>query len=135
MAILDSLEGVEVCVWSRGSKLTEYHDDEDEVRRSWSHKTMSNYIESVTDAEFFIRLKVGQSYEHDCDELGFSIIMDGCEEDIDKILCGRDDLVDDDWEYDAHGVENHDAEGAKLQRFRFSKLLTSKYPDPHLNIH
>jgi hypothetical protein len=129
MAILDSLQGVEVTVWSEGSKLTEYPDDDDEVKRSWKHKTVSNYIESITGAEFFFRLRVGEPYEHDCDELGFSIILDGSEENIDSILCSPDDLEGGSrWEFDVHGVETYDAEGAKLKRFKFSKLRTSKYP-------
>lgn len=53
--------------------------------------------------------------------------MDGCEENIDSHLCSPGDLEEDDeWEYDVHGVETHDAKGAKLKRFRFSKLHTSR---------
>lgn len=129
MAILESLVGVEVTIWCDGSQLVEYDDDEDEVRQRWKHKTVSKYVESKTDAEFFFRLTVSKPYEHDCDELGFAIILDGCEENIDSHLCSPDSLEDDDeWEYDVHGVETHDAEGAKLKRFKFSKLHTSRYP-------
>jgi hypothetical protein len=133
MAILDSLLGVEVEIWSDGSKLTEYDDLGDKVRQSWKHKTVSKYIESESDAEFFFRLKVGKPYEHDCDELGFSIILDGCEENVDSHLCSPENLEDGEWEYDVHGVETYDAEGAKLKRFKFSKLRTSWYSIRHLH--
>jgi hypothetical protein len=128
MAILESLLGVEVTIWSNGSQLAEYDDHDDEVIQKWKHKTVSKYIESKSDAEFFFKLKVGKPYEHDCDELGFAIILDGCEENVDRHLCSPDSLEDnDEWEFDVHGVETHDAEGAKLKKFRFSKLHTSMY--------
>lgn len=136
MAIIESLLGVEVTIWSNGSKLAEYDDHEDEVRPKWKHKTVSKYIECDTDVEFFFKLKVGEPYEHDCDELGFSIVLDGCEENVDSHLCSPGDLEEDDeWEYDVHGVEIHDAEGAKLKRFRFSKLYTSRDPISHSDIY
>lgn len=135
MAVLDSLPGVEVTIWSEGSKLKEYDDDGDQVRQSWKHKTVSKYIESETDAAFYFKLQVGKPYEHDCDELGFAIILDGCEENIDSHLCCSDDLDDDgEWELDVHGVETHDAEGAKIKRFRFAKLHKSRYHISHLDI-
>lgn len=128
MAIIDSLLGVEVSVWSDGAKLPEYDGQDDEVRQSWRHKTVSRYIESETDAEFFFKLKVGKPYKHDCDELGFAIILDGCEENVDSILCSPDNLEEDDeWEFDVHGVETYDVEGAKLKKFKFSKLHISRY--------
>ena len=90
------------------------------------------YIESETNAEFFFKLKVGKPYEHDCDELGFAIILDGCEENIDSHLCSPENLKEDDeWEFDVHGVETYDVEGAKLKKFRFSKLHTSRYLISH----
>jgi hypothetical protein len=127
MAILDSLPGVSVAIWSNGSKLTEYDDLDDEVKPSWRHKTTSKYVESESDAEFFFNLQVGYPYEHDCDDLGFFIYIDGCEE-SDGHLCGRNELDEDgEWETDVRGIEIWDAEGPKVKKFRFSNLNKSKY--------
>jgi hypothetical protein len=136
MAILDSLLGVEVTIWSNGSRLEEYDDDEDEVRQKWKHKTVSKYIESKTNAEFFFRLQARRPYEHDCDELGFAIILDGCEENVDSHLCSPENLKDDEeWKCDVHGDETYDPEGAKLKKFKFSKLHTSWYFISHAGIY
>jgi hypothetical protein len=134
MAILHSLPGVEVTVWSKESRLEECHDFEDEVKPSLEHKTVSKYIQSETDAEFYFVLKVGEPYEHDCDELGFFIILDGCEVDVDGHLCSPGELAEEyEWEREVRGMEMQDAEGARVKKFRFSKVHKSKSLIHHIN--
>jgi hypothetical protein len=127
MAILDNLSGVEVTIFCNSTEVAEYPDDGDEVRLGWKHKTISNYIESISDTEFFIQLRVGPPYKFDCDNLSFNIIFDGDEAAADGYVCHPADFVNGVWEDEANGREVPTNRGRMLRKYKFAKIETSTY--------
>jgi hypothetical protein len=82
MAVLDGLEGIEVSVCVHGQALHEYEDNDLEaepgdVGAYQASKTVSKYLEAVTDKEFSIKIVVKDPYEMDCPTLGFQVKVDG----------------------------------------------------------
>lgn len=65
MAILNSLPGLEVFAYIDGEPLEEYNDDEEEeleetlVTEHQAASTVSKYVESASDKEFYITLYLG----------------------------------------------------------------------------
>jgi hypothetical protein len=100
--------------------LTEY-DDPDQTNDPQNNKTISKYIESVTDAEFSIRFKVSDSYKFDCDFLAFTIVIDG-QTVIRSWLSDMQQLVE------VKGVKqpHTDAKYANLHKFKFTNITTGK---------
>ncbi|PMD61670.1 uncharacterized protein K444DRAFT_628688 [Hyaloscypha bicolor E] len=85
MAILDSIPGLEVFVCVDDKPLAEYDDDDDgegevehtQVAEYQAARTVSKFVESVSDKEFSIRLNLETSFVMDCASLIFPINIDG----------------------------------------------------------
>jgi hypothetical protein len=75
MAILGSLPSIEVTVWSGGDQLTEYDPPGDETHQQ--DKTVTKYIESVDDAEFFFKVEVSDLYMFGQHSLNVKYAADG----------------------------------------------------------
>jgi hypothetical protein len=83
MAILNSLPGLEVFVCIDGEPLEEYNDDKEEeveetlVAEHQAASTVSEYVESTSDKEFYINIVLGTSFKMDCETLMAPIKIDG----------------------------------------------------------
>jgi hypothetical protein len=83
MAILNSLPGLEVFVCIDGEPLEEYNDNEEEeveetlVAEHQAASTVSKYVESASDKEFYINIVLGTSFKMDCETLMAPIKIDG----------------------------------------------------------
>src|ERR1700759_106583 len=82
MAVLDSLEGIEVTVCVDGQALRDYNDDEIEAKSGpfsahQASKTVSKYIEATTGKEFSIKIVVRDLAKIDCPALNFQVNVDG----------------------------------------------------------
>ncbi|KAJ9623096.1 hypothetical protein H2203_006029 [Taxawa tesnikishii (nom. ined.)] len=73
MAISDALPGVEVAVTVNGNDLKEYEDPEIDAES----RTVTRYIEAVSDQRFGIRIKIPKGFEYRGDCLAFRITIDG----------------------------------------------------------
>jgi hypothetical protein len=83
MAILNSVPGLEICVCIDGEALVEYDDDEEQevgaghVAEYQAAKTVSKYIESISDKDFGIKATIGPKYVFDSSAVSFAIEIDG----------------------------------------------------------
>ena len=83
MAILDLVPGLEVTVCVDDHPLEEYNDDEEveaqpgEAFQHQASRTVSKYVESITDKEFEIRCNVTSAFNMDCPTLFFTVFVDG----------------------------------------------------------
>lgn len=133
MAVLQSLPGIEVFVCVKGEALEEYDDDEaqadvesGETNQYQASKTVSKYIESVTDQEFAIKLLVGNPYYFDCGSLGFSIRVDGRK--VRSPLLRRDEYSSvNGWSQDVRGIRAEEGEKSLIRPFKFAEIKKSKY--------
>jgi hypothetical protein len=143
MAILDSIPGLEVFVCVDDKPLAEYDDDDDgegevehtQVAEYQAARTVSKFVESVSDKEFSIRLNLETSFVMDCASLIFPINIDGkpCWEPVlaksrfpqsvqgSRVL-SRVTINAQGVRAVAPGIEGQEF----LQKFKFSKIDTSK---------
>ncbi len=92
MAVLDGLPGLEVLVCMDGQPLEEYDDDEEEaiadtpIAEHQAAKTISKFVESVSEKEFSIRILLRSPFVMDYDSLKSPIYIDGkwCREPVGK---------------------------------------------------
>lgn len=83
MAIFDLYPGLEVNITIDGVALPEYDDDEEEppkpdpVAAYQALRTVTKYIESVSDKEFTIELKLNPGYVMNCGSLTVQVFIDG----------------------------------------------------------
>jgi hypothetical protein len=128
MAVVKSLPGVKISVYSSGQKLKEYR-----IKKGspGSHvdkgKSVSRLIKAATDAEFSFRVHVSNSYQLACPTLLFSLYVDGMS--VGGVLCGEYELIHGSWTKHVEGVkqptEKRNVVG--LRKFTFSELATGKH--------
>jgi hypothetical protein len=143
MAILDSIPGLAVFVCVDGKPLEEYDDDDDDegevehtqVAEYQAARTVSKFVESVSDKEFSICANLETSFVMDCASLLFPINIDGklCWEGVvaksSMPLSIRGSRVVSKVTRIAQGVKvaaPGNEEREFLQKFKFAKIDTSK---------
>lgn len=84
MAVLDSLPGLTVSVCVDGQALNEFEDDEAVVSSKpgvigeyQAARTVTKYIEAMSDKEFTVKILLDTGYRMDCGSLGLPISVDG----------------------------------------------------------
>lgn len=128
MAVVQSLPGVKISVYSGGQKLKEYRIKKGPPR---SHvdksKSVSRLIKAATGAEFSFRVHVSNPYQLDCPTLLFNMYVDGIS--VGGVLCGEYELIHGSWIKHVEGVkqptEKRNVVG--LRKFTFSGLATDKH--------
>jgi hypothetical protein len=130
MAIPDFLPGVSVTVRVGNVPLAEYPDPNPNldlifaVDAHTATKTVTHYIEAVSDSEFAIDLVVQPPYVHSCANLGFSVYVDGVL--VGVFLCsGRRYKGMGTWKDTVYGDQRTTIEGAFLRNFRFATINAS----------
>jgi hypothetical protein len=128
MAVVRSLPGVKISVYSGGQKLKEYRVKKGPPRSHVNKgKSVSRLIEAATDAEFSFRVHVSNPYQLDCPTLLFSVYVDGMS--VGGVLCGEYELIHGSWTKHVEGVkqptEKRNVVG--LRKFTFSELVTGKH--------
>jgi hypothetical protein len=135
VAVLDLLPGVEVKVTVDNVPLREYKDNEADsqaeggvVGRHRAARTVSKYIESVTDKEFCVNLSIKAPYHFDSPSLTFKVSVDGVKvRSMFAPKLSRQVLAKSPWELVVDGVPMKDSQGLPIvKRFRFSKINTCK---------
>ncbi|KAF8860115.1 hypothetical protein BDZ45DRAFT_649240 [Acephala macrosclerotiorum] len=84
MAILDKVPGLEVTFCVDGMPLEEYDDDEEltlgkpgAIGEYQVARTVSKYVEALSDKEFSINVKMDSSFSFDCPSIATPINVDG----------------------------------------------------------
>jgi hypothetical protein len=81
MAILDQIPGLEISIVVDGNDLLEYPDEDEDIQsldlHSAESKTVRRFVESTSDKEFAILLKLVPPYIMDSESLIFKISIDG----------------------------------------------------------
>jgi hypothetical protein len=83
MAILDKAPGLDVCILVDGVPLQEYPDDEEETveesdaAKYRASRTVTNYVESASNKEYGIRIKLGTQFRFDYPTLQVYVKVDG----------------------------------------------------------
>ena len=83
MAVLDDLPGLGVSICIDGQPVEEYNDDEEEevaetpIAEYQAAKTISKFVESISDKEFSIRIALESPFVMDYDSLLCPIHIDG----------------------------------------------------------
>ena len=141
MAIFDLYPGLEVNITIDGVALPEYDDDEEEapkpgpVAAYQASKTVTKYIESVSDKEFAIEVKLNPGYVMNCGSLTVSVFIDGqClnSRSISKRSCPRHFMGDTAVQtlklaIDGTHVAIPNKPGHQLlKKYKFSKILTCR---------
>jgi hypothetical protein len=147
MAIQDDIPGLEVAVCIDGKPLEEYDNDEEEqakpglpseVFQYQAARTVTKYIESVSDQEFAIQLTLGPPFKMDYACLKARIHVDGRE--VDSLLIQKSrnldffsrDCVATKFQRKIKGIIVNapgNAGRELLKRFKFAKIKTSKCCD------
>jgi len=132
MAILPALQGIEVTVQVDNQPLREYADDDVNETLGTeaallADKTVSKYVESVTDAEFTVDLVLAEQFQPSSPSLTFDIFMDGkCV--LGKVLMTTEETLRNRQTRKMPGTttwDPHTKEG-QLHHFRFANINTSR---------
>lgn len=127
MAVVKTLPGVKITVWSDGKQLKEYRSKTGPLGDP-INKTVSRFIEATTDKEFSFKIHVSDSYQLDGPNLLFDLYVDGVS--VGGVLCGEYELIHGSWTKEVEGVkqptEKRNVVG--LRKFVFSELFTGKHP-------
>lgn len=156
MAIQDDVPGLEVAVCIDGKPLEEYDNDEEEqvkpglpseVSQYQAARTVTKYIESVSDQEFTIQLTLGPPFKMDYACLNTRIHIDGKKVDSPSIQKSRnlnsfsEDCVATKFQRKIKGMRVEapgNAGRALLKRFKFAKIEATsddyKLADVHEDI-
>jgi hypothetical protein len=137
MAIAPLFPGITASILIAGKPAHEYPDlDEPSIEhfdRAVSEyqtkRLTSNYIESVTDNEFTIKLTLGPPDSRGMDsKVRFYIKVDG--KGVWEATAAKPRVKEngDEWEEEVEGVKEGKGHGCKLRKFRFAEIKTSKYP-------
>ncbi|KAF8857647.1 hypothetical protein BDZ45DRAFT_744153 [Acephala macrosclerotiorum] len=138
MAILDAVPGLDVSVYVDGHALKEYDDEEeDEITPSTAaeefqaSRTVSKYVEAVSDKVFSVRLAFTKPFSMDCDAMSIPIFVDGKQMDTrviskyfhkdnfrDRVLKNHMELEFKGVDVPAPGKNNQNF----VKKFRFSKI-------------
>lgn len=145
MAIQDHVPGLEVAVCINGKPLEEYDNDEEEEAkpglqseafRYQAARTVTKYIESVSDQEFAIQLTIGPPFKMDYACLSIDVHIDGKKVDSPLMLKSKrldfflGDYVTTKFGKRVEGMKvaaPGNAGRALLKRFKFAKIETSKF--------
>jgi hypothetical protein len=145
MAIQDNIPGLEVTVCIDGKPLEEYDNDEEEeakpgldpeVMKYQAARTVTKYIESVSDQEFIIQIKLAPPFKMDYACLSTSVQIDGRKvaspliQKIDNLDRFSGDCVVTEFQRRVEGklVEAPGNAGRELlKKFKFAKIETSKF--------
>ncbi|KUJ24191.1 uncharacterized protein LY89DRAFT_679393 [Mollisia scopiformis] len=76
MAILDAVPGLEVSVCVENTALEEYRDDEP-VGVYQAARTVSKYVEAISNKAFTVKISLGKGFDFDCDCLSAEVYIDG----------------------------------------------------------
>lgn len=126
MAVVKTLPGVKITIWSDGQQLKEYKG---KARPPGGpvDKTVSRFIKATTDKEFSFKIRVSESYRLDGPNLLFHLYVDGVS--VGGVLCGEYELIHGSWGKEVEGVkqptEKRNVVG--LRKFRFSELVIGKH--------
>lgn len=145
MAIIDLIPGLKISIAVDGMTLPEYEDEvDDEGLRGPQHRAVARrYVESSSDKEFAIQLRLHEPYRMDFDSLLFYVSIDGkpmAKPVISKSqypLFFRGDVVRKTIKRTVEGatVPGEEADQYRLRKFRFSKIEMSafvpRYPEVH----
>ncbi|CZT51957.1 uncharacterized protein RSE6_16128 [Rhynchosporium secalis] len=130
MAVLDSLQGIEVMVVVDGKALTEYSTENDLVKHTnpaaAAHRqarTVTKYIESTTDKAFLVRLSVKAPFMLDCPHLCFAVTADG--QSIDRPLMSKEGYARGEWLCEVEGVIGKLESRGQLAAMKFSEIKTT----------
>jgi hypothetical protein len=145
MAIQDHAPGLEVTVCVDGKPLEEYDNDEEEemrqgldpeVMKYQAARTVTKYIESVSDQEFIIQINLAPPFKMDCVSLSTSVHIDGRKVASPLIMKSWNldkfsgDYVKTKFQTRVEGmqVEAPGTAGRELlKKFKFAKIETSKF--------
>jgi hypothetical protein len=145
MAIQDDTPGLEVVVCMDGKPLEEYDNDEEEeakpglqtgVMKYQAARTVTKYIESVSDQEFIIQCNLAPPFKMDCACLWIEVRIDGRKLASTLILKSYNldnfsgDCVAKRFQTRVDGmlVEAPGNAGRQLlKKFKFTKIETSKF--------
>lgn len=136
MAIIDLIPGLEISIAVDGIALPEYEDeiDEDGMRGPQHRPVARRYVESSSDKEFAIQLKLHDPYRMEFDSLLFYISIDG--KPMAKPVISKDqyplffrgDIVKKTIKRTVEGatVSGDEMDQYRLRKFRFSKIEMSE---------
>lgn len=122
MAILTDVPGLNIEIRARGQELAEHYPDEEECHS----KTVTKYIEAVTNEEFEVSLSVPKHFKFFEYDLAVQVYLDG--EFADALV-----LKEVEMRKGLHtrigGVKRYDGLKWQQRNFRFAHLQTSEYPE------
>ena len=145
MVIQDHTPGLEVVVCMDGKPLEEYENDEEEeakpglqtgVMKYQAARTITKYIESVSDQEFIIQIDLAPPFKMDCACLSIEVHIDGREVACPLILKSSNldkfsgDCVTTKFQRRVEGMQveaQGNAGRELLKKFKFAKIETSKF--------
>lgn len=137
MAISKFPKGISAEILIGGTAAVEHADrdeiqvkhDDPEVAEYQASQTVSNYIESITDQSFVVKLALSPSYSRRMDsKIRFYISVDGKEVWIGTAARPRVQANDGYWEEEVEGVKEGKGHGCTIRKFRFAEIKTSKSP-------
>jgi hypothetical protein len=125
MAVVKSLPGVKITIWSDDRQLTEYRC-KTELPGDTADSFVSRFIEATTEAEFYFKIYVSENYQLDSPNLLFDIYVDG--KSVGGVVCGEYELITGKWTKKVEGVkqptEKRNIVG--LRKFKLSELIIGK---------
>jgi hypothetical protein len=137
MAIAPFLPGISASILIAGIPIHE-HPDLDEpsiehfdpaVSKYQTSVLVSNYIESVTDNEFTIKLTLGLPHSRTMDsKVRFHITLDGIPVWISTAARPAVQRNGYEWEDEVEGVKEGKGQACTVRKFRFQEIKTSKSP-------
>jgi len=139
MAVLTIVPGIEAKICINDEAITEYDDMDDvqlehpdpQVAKYQEARTVSKYVECMTNASFSIKVSVGPPYKMDGSKLGFHITVDG--RPVWKSTCGRPHFKHHStWTDIVSGVKEGKGAACTMKAFKFAKIETSEYHFPFL---
>jgi hypothetical protein len=150
MASNTKVPGIEVAILFEGRPLIEYDDlykeevskDENkgevfnldaDAAQHQASRTVTKYIESVSDMEFAIKLSVNSPYEFDvgCDLLCFDIYVDGRKVRA-PLLFKTNYTSKNGWSQVINGVRKEKGFNSMTQKFKFASIKTSESHEPRI---
>ena len=131
MAIPDFLPGISVTVCVDDVPLVEYPDPNQNLNLIFAvdaykaARTVTRYVEAVSNSEFTIDLAAQPPYVQDCANLGFRVCVDGALVGI--FLCSKNLYKrKGTWKDRICGDQRTTVEGDLLRNFRFATINTSQ---------
>jgi hypothetical protein len=127
MAVVETLPGVKITIWSNGKQMKEYKNKTGSPRGPVK-KSVTRSVEATTNTEFSFKICVADSLQLDCPNLLFNMYVDGVS--VGGVLCSEYELLHGKWTKEVEGVkqptEKRNVIG--LRKFMFSELVTGKHP-------